>query len=305
MKTSKYNVLTKKTINTPKSLYKLDSIIPLKIPLDTLADLNACIHKISTGYRLFFRSIHKKYGDDKIYTCVLDDKYTVLSNSIKQLKLHSESSMKKTGFKNNEHVEDPRVCLHNEHWFLCYTDGWEVGIAKLDYNTCDTVYSHYLEKPVNMLFKDGDGREKNWLPISSGDELHIWYSDRPRTFLIYKDKQDFAQLQSYFSTKQEITCNYGKISGGCCPVPYDENTQIWFFHTRENGNYRIGAYITNKLRVIKILVSPIIIGQPIVFPCGAVQTDNGWMISMGVNDNRIGLLEVKREDLDKHFSDYI
>jgi predicted GH43/DUF377 family glycosyl hydrolase len=142
------------------------------------------------------------------------------------------------------------------------------------------------------------------LPISSGDELHIWYSDSPRTFLIYKDKQGSAQLQSYFSTDQEIKCEYGKISGGCSPVPYDKETQIWFFHTRENGKYKIGAYITHELRVTKILHNAIIVGDPILFPCGAVQTDNGWMISMGVNDNRIGLLEVKKEDLDKHLIDY-
>ena len=39
----------------------------------------------------------------------------------------------------------------------------------------------------------------------------------------------------------------------------------------------------------------------VVYPCGAIETENGWKVSMGINDYCIGLIDVPRS-INSHFS---
>ena len=73
-------------------------------------------------------------------------------------------------FKSGEHVEDPRAIIFNNHYFVFYTDGLTIGVAKLDMN-CETIYSHYLFCPDKTEFKHHDGREKNWIPFIQENQL--------------------------------------------------------------------------------------------------------------------------------------
>ena len=271
-------------VNTPpknvKTTYNLSDITILNLPSGRRLNYNACI----VDNRIFFRAVNQVERDD-IVTCILDN-FNYVRNSMKTLSLVSKF--------NNKHVEDPRVILHNGNWFVCYTDGYDIGIAKLDAN-CNTLYSHYLKKPSEISFEGGDGREKNWLPISMGDKIHFWYGDNPRTFLIYEDTGKNLQYNSYIKTEQRIKSNFGGIRGGCPPIQYDEETQIWFFHTLFEKQYRIGAYLTKGVDVISITPKPILTGNHIVFPCGAIQRDGYFYISMGVQDKYIGILKVSRD----------
>jgi len=270
-------------INTPNSVkntYNLSDIMILNIPSGRRLNYNACI----VDNRIFFRAVNQVEQDD-IVTCILDN-FNCVRNSIKTVSLVSKF--------NNKHVEDPRVIFHNDHWFVCYTDGYNVGIAKLDAD-CNTLYSHYLKKPDFIKFEGGDGREKNWLPISMGNKIHFWYGDNPRTFLIYEDTGKSLQYNSYIKTDQRVKSAFGGIRGGCPPIQYDKDTQIWFFHTLFEKHYRIGAYLTKGLDVISITPQPILTGNHIVFPCGAIQRDGFFYISMGVQDKYIGILKVSRD----------
>lgn len=267
-----------------KNNYKLADIKILKISSGRKLNYNACI----IGNRLFFRAVNIVEQDD-ILTCELDiTTMECIPRTIKVLKLLSKF--------NNKHVEDPRVILHKGHYFVCYTDGYNIGIAKLDENF-DTIYSHYLKKPSYIRFEGGDGREKNWLPISMDNTIHLWYSDKPRTFLIYEDTGTSLEYKSFIKTEQKVVCNFGGIRGGCPPIPYDDTKQIWFFHTLFEGKYRIGAYLTEGLTVVSITPTPILTGNHIVFPCGVIQHDGYFYISMGVQDKDIGILKVSK-DLD-------
>ena len=258
----------------------ISDLIFLNIQSGRRLNCNACI----VDNRLFFRAVNEVERDE-ILTCTIDD-FNYVTSPIKTLNLVSKF--------NNKHVEDPRVILHNGFWFVCYTDGYNIGIAKLDAN-CNTIYSHYLNKPSEISFEGGDGREKNWLPISMGDNIHFWYGDNPRTFLIYEDTENSLKYISYIKTNQRVTSNFGGIRGGCPPIQYDEETKIWFFHTLFEKHYRIGAYLTKGLDVISITPKPILTGNHIVFPCGAIERDGYFYISMGVQDKYIGILKVSRD----------
>jgi hypothetical protein len=265
-----------------KNNYKLADIKIIKIPSGRKLNYNACL----IGNRLFFRAVNIVEQDD-ILTCEVDiTTMECIPRTIKTLKLVSKF--------NNKHVEDPRVILHKGHYFVCYTDGYNIGIAKLDSNL-DTLYSHYLKKPSYIRFEGGDGREKNWLPISMGDTIHFWYSDKPRTFLVYEDTGQSLEYVSFIKTEQSIRCNFGGIRGGCSPIPYDDDRKIWFFHTLFEGKYRIGAYLTKGLTVVSITPTPIITGNHIVFPCGVIQHDGYFYISMGVQDRDVGILKVSMD----------
>lgn len=270
------------SINT----YNLSNIKEINIPTGNPKNYNACI----IGDRLFFRSV-KNIGEDNIMTCMLDKvnidneiDFKYVKDSLKVIKLTSS-------FPNNLHVEDPRVIIHKNNYFLSYTDGYKMAVAKLDLD-CNTIYSHYLEKPPQIKFEGGDGREKNWLPISMGNQIHFWYGDNPRTFLRYEDMETKLKFISVFKTNQKVKSNFGNIRGGCSPIEYKDGTQIWFFHTSYNGKYRIGAYITREYQVIAITPNPILTGNNIIFPCGVIKKNDDYYISMGINDVSIGFLKV-------------
>jgi hypothetical protein len=265
-------------ITNSTDLYSIYDVMIINIPVYNRKNYNACI----VNNRIFFRSVDRP-GEDDIMTCEFNN-LRCNAGTLRTLSLVSS-------FPNNKHVEDPRAIYHKGHWFVCYTDGYKVGIAKLDLQ-CNTIYSHYLNKPDEVKFEGGDGREKNWIPLSMGDSIQIWYSDNPRTIMVYEDTGSKLEYRRFFKTNQYIKCRFGNIRGGCPPIDYDENTKIWFFHTLFNRKYRIGAYLTRGLEVISITPSPILTGEHIVFPCGAIKNGNDFYISMGIQDRNVGILKI-------------
>ena len=284
---------------------------------------NACIVKYKQGYRLFYRTgIEPKMTYDQIATCLLSNDFDIDTSSHKIISTYSNGPQimldMKLRFHGKEpifdgfHCEDPRAIQHAGFWFLTYTDGFRMGVAKLDLDTCEMIYSHYLIPPSTFTHLDSDGREKNWIPFSEGPYVCFLYSDNPRQILRYEDKGNLLSLNSVEAPLKLTRCIFGIIRGGCSPVQYDDLHMIWFFHTAKESKYSIGAYITRGFReVVYSMDSPILVGAPqprfqtslvikdnVVYPCGAVATEAGWIISMGINDYRIGLLSIQRSTLE-------
>lgn len=119
---------------------------------------------------------------------------------------------------------------------------------------------------------------------------------------------------------------YGEIRGGTVPLPY-EGKLLRFFHSRLNNEwgepkyrYYIGAYLMNPeppFEVVRVSKRPVLFGSEIddltpaerkqvvrrmpnvVFPAGAIEHGEGWLLSLGVNDCQSVLCKVKPNDL--HF----
>jgi predicted GH43/DUF377 family glycosyl hydrolase len=323
---------------------KLDDLIE---PGKNIYYYNSSICKYNDQYRLFYRcGNNPKTCDDRIATCLLTKNLEVVPNTNKYIDLYSNweasrkcgpdntarhiqyfyedvGSMKSFVFKDNHHVEDPRAIEFNNHWFVFYTDGLTIGVAKLTLDTCDVIYSHYFKLPPrDMISNQSDGREKNWIPVVSNNQLYILYSDTPRTIFRCRDDLDELTVVTREKFDYSVTWPYGNVRGGCPPVPYDNDTLIWFFHssrliyfsiTVNNPRiYFIGAYVTeNKypFNILKISTFPIFFGTPchyrknidhrsnIVFPCGAVQEGDTFLISMGINDHCIGHLKINKNDI--------
>jgi predicted GH43/DUF377 family glycosyl hydrolase len=312
---------------------------------------NSSICKYKDGYRLFYRcSKNPKSVSDRIATCLLTKNLKVVRGTNKYINAYSDWHesfkaghtdrprliiytykgekeddyvLKSYVYKNNEHVEDPRVIQYNNSWFLSYTDGLAVGIAKLDLDTCETIYSHFLKSPPKKFIPSfNDGREKNWIFCVDNDKLFALYNEEPRTFIEYVDTGTSLECKNVFRQNYSVKWPYSGIRGGCPPVEYDETSLIWFFHsvkkmTTTVGNdknvYMIGGYITkNKFpfQVLKITPLPVLMGIPshasetlylqdnVVYPCGAISIDSQtFLISMGINDYKIAHLKVTKSML--------
>jgi predicted GH43/DUF377 family glycosyl hydrolase len=309
---------------------------------------NSCICRYKDGFRLFYRcGKNPKSCEDRIATCLLTSDLQVvpdtniyinvfsnwqasrdsgpdtLDRHIRYYYSDSDDQVKSFIYKDGTHVEDPRVVEFMGHWFLFYTDGMTVGVAKLDLDTCDVIYSHFLDvPPSNIVGTDSDGREKNWIPIVSYDTLYLLYSDIPRTFIHCIDNGTNLSVKKYDKLNFNVTWKYGNIRGGCPPIEYDENSLIWFFHsskkvqfslqTPSDKIYFIGAYLTTKsypFSITQITQYPIFFGfsSPIlanrsyqtnvVFPCGAICEDDTFIISMGINDYQIGHLKCNKSNI--------
>lgn len=308
---------------------------------------NSCICKYQDKYRLFYRcGKNPKTCEDRIATCLLTKELQVIPETnryidaftnLEQSRLHGplkgknrdilyfypkEYKHKKFVFKDNHHAEDPRAIEFNNHWFVFYTDGLTIGVAKLHLDTCDLVYSHYLKPPSGSRYDHSDGREKNWIPAIANNELYILYSEEPRTFFYCKDELTKLTIVKPDILEYFVTWPYGIIRGSCPPISYDNDRLIWFFHsakhvsfllsTDNTRKYFIGAYLTSKyypFEIESITTYPIFFGIPshiskennyqtnVVFPCGAVQEGDTFIISMGVNDFCIGHLRIDKKDI--------
>ena len=324
-------------IFTPICDYNDITCLPSDKLINTMTyHYNCTIARYKDGYRIFYRSGNPpKMVHDRIATCLLTADFKIVEGSNKLVYTYSDRKLVMRDMKDvfqisqtdvdvffskhamlvdGEHCEDPRVVEHDGAWFLTYTDGFRIGVSKLDLDTCEHVYSHYIFPPPSLVNKGGDGREKNWIPFSEQGSLCFLYSDTPRQILRYTDNRTSLLLSNIEKTDLIVECPFGTIRGGCPPVRYDDTHMIWFFHTGNQSMYSIGAYITREFReIIYVLDVPILNGTPqpsfetkldiksnVVYPCGAIATDSGWMISMGVNDYKVGLLHVKKTLIETH-----
>jgi predicted GH43/DUF377 family glycosyl hydrolase len=299
-------------------------------PDDMLYNYNACIHEIDDNlYRMFYRcSSYSKAWRDRIATCLLAEDMQVIADSNKYINGYSNwdestdsneyfQSMILYKYKDGEHLEDPRAVLWNNNWYVFYTDGIKMGVAKLDYD-CNTIYSHYLSLPNVKTSIDHDGREKNWIPFVSNGNMYIFYSSSPYTLLRCREFGNSLIIASSILQDYNLKWEYGDVRGGAPPCVYDSNHLIWFFHSANvfksrpfERIYTMGAYLTTNIypfRPVKITRIPLLAGIPgpineylkysnnVIFPCGAVKTNAGWKVSMGVHDANIGLLDVCESD---------
>lgn len=281
------------------------------------------VRKDTDTLRLFYRrGVEPKMMCDRISTCLLTNDYEPVEGTHKIVYTYSNAgliasnaghSFRLHGIINDgEHCEDPRAILHNGAWFVMYTDGYRMGVAKLELDTCETIYTHYLLPSDVIKNKESDGREKNWIPFSAidgSDDIMILYSDTPRITLRFHDTGSKLEMHPIHSLGPHTISKVGSIRGGANPVKYDDEHILWFFHTAKSHKYNMGAYVTKGYDiVVKVIDIPILEGAPwkgerpvgtiikdnVVYPCGAITTPSGWDVSMGICDYKIAILHVPR-----------
>jgi len=278
-------------------IYNNDKIILINNNLfNNLYNYNPCIVNDNTKLRLFYRVCYSKnfsLTNSIIKTVLLNTELIPINNTNIKLKIK---------IKNNfNNCEDPRAVFFNNFWFIVYTNGYYTFVAKLNKNMF-TIYSHELIKPKNIIFHNTDGREKNWIPCIMNNKLYIIYSSNPNIIFEMEDKLSELIIKNIIIKDKIIKCNYGVIRGGAPPIKYNDLYDITFFHTRHHEIFYIGALLTDNLfNTIAITRIPIIKGNPVFFVCGAININDGWKISIGINDRNLGYLDISKDTLDPFF----
>lgn len=216
-------------------------------------------------------------------------------------------------------LEDARLfSLHGENW-MSWVESNFIGQAN---PKCVVKYAQ-LEPglKINRIFQikagsnDGLAIEKNWVFFASDDNL----------FCLWKSDQIIWHIHGDTVVGEESAPGprwpYGEPRGDCI-IPYDGKL-IRFFHSslrNEIGpvphRYYVGACLMEARPPFKVLAvskKPILYGSEVdnlkrserpfhwkanvIFPGGAVQDGDGWILAVGVNDAACALVKVKPENL--------
>jgi predicted GH43/DUF377 family glycosyl hydrolase len=167
----------------------------------------------------------------------------------------------------------------------------------------------YAKNAANHL--GNTGPEKNWCWFWSNDGLRCVYEPEPHIVL---------EINQNTVAKEWITpgvkWRYGKARGGTPPVLHD-GIYWCFFHSvleisqrAPRRRYYMGAYSFSAkppFRVLRWTRKPLLAGSEsdpfgpdapcCVFPCGAIQKDGEWLVSLGVNDCRNAWIKIPHDDL--------
>lgn len=224
----------------------------------------------------------------KIGICLLDDDYQPIAETNVLLQLHSDLK----GYEKGYHVEDPRLFIYNDELYLSYTDGYQMGQAKIDPVNLKALESFYIDKPIKTR------TEKNWIFFEDKGKLMCIY-DLPSMQVLEMNGQKWKEV----SKNEPIAWKYGEIRGGATPIKVG-NKFIAFFHSRlptlTGYQYHMGALefeAKAPYKITAISSRPIISGEHIsesiprlsnkifvVFPCGVIREKDGYKVSFGYND---------------------
>jgi predicted GH43/DUF377 family glycosyl hydrolase len=217
--------------------------------------------------------------------------------------------------------EDPRLFSYQGQLWLSWVDAdfpspaptCVVKIGRL--SQIGSTWNIEDDRRLQCGKNDGSSVEKNWVFFEAADNLMWIYSNHPQ--------------QSVFNIACELKSPsphwpYGEIRGGTSPLPY-QGKLLRFFHSSldfemppTQRRYFMGAAIMEPeppFATIAVSKTPIVIGseiddlsetergsslqfkQKVVFPAGAIIHDDGFVVSVGINDSECALLMVKEKDL--------
>ena len=188
-----------------------------------------------------------------------------------------------------------------------------------------------LAKPDHWRISDKDlywisnrnTMEKNHVPLVHDETLEIIYSqawpeDGSNWQIIYTPAMHRERKNP------ALRWPYGEVRGGTVPLrwqmPGRGPVLISFFHSRLDNalppvfwRYFVGAVIrkaTPEFEMLAISQRPILRGSEaggdpsrfhhkknVVFPLGVIGNDDGWLLSVGINDSQCALVSVKPEHL--------
>lgn len=263
------------------------------------------------GDKLVMTYRHHAFGDHRTRLGIADLNKDFTISKCQDLQVEGTST------------EDARMfSLHAEPWMSWVESTWDgkqsaksivkYGMLKPDY-TVDRVFC----PPVGS--NDGTSNQKNWCFFESDDNLFcIYRSHDVHTVLQLKGEHTVHEFKS-----TELKWPYGQIRGGNV-VPFDGQL-LRFFHSslrneisEPRHRYYVGAcVIRNKppFDVLRVSKKPILYGSEmdildadqrkvcfhrkrnVAFPCGAIQHEGGFLLSLGANDCSVVLSKVGVNDL--------
>jgi predicted GH43/DUF377 family glycosyl hydrolase len=222
---------------------------------------------------------------------------------------------------NNAHHEDCRLFIFKGDLYVSYTEmsGYQPGVG---YN-CSMKYSLLKNKAGKWVAtktwqprygeNDGHSKEKNWVFFECDGKLHCFYQGQPKHIVLELDGDNV--VNEY--VQPAPSWSWGQVRGGASPVRVGD-VFIHVFHSSlptEIAPHYVRYYAATytfsakpPFSPVKISSRPLLTGSEldghrvdpryvngwkpyVVFPCGLVNTENKWLISIGVNDWACAVVE--------------
>jgi predicted GH43/DUF377 family glycosyl hydrolase len=264
---------------------------------------------------------HRMDAEGRCGTAIveLDEKFEPMGRS-QHLKFH--------GATGTEHFEDARLFMFRGKPHISYTmmQGYRPGV---DY-TCVMKYAE-LKLCKNGRWQvvsewqprhgqnNGIGKEKNWMFFEHKEELHCVYSGSPEHVILRVDGEKI--VGEHRSPGPQW--HWGVVRGGTPPVLIGDR-YLAIFHSSlpteiapHFVRYYGAAYTFEAkppFRPLEISEFPIMTGSEadghrvdpryvegwkpyVVFPCGLVEDDGGWLVSLGINDWQSAVARVTNQQL--------
>lgn len=220
-----------------------------------------------------------------------------------------------TNATNTEHHEDCRLFMFKGEPYISYTEmvGYMPG---LNY-TCVMKYARIALRKGKWSVLDewqpvygnnnGFSKEKNWVFFEHDGKLMCIYSTDPEHVVLEMDGSRVVREYRSPGPKWQ----WGHMRGGTPPVDMGDGRMLCVFHSSiptetppHYVRYYAAAYtFENKppFRILQLSEQPVLSGSEedghrvdprytegwkpyVVFPCGLVPDDGGWLVSFGVND---------------------
>lgn len=217
-----------------------------------------------------------------------------------------------------ESLEDPRLFHHDGGLWIAWTAAHYSGTewtCRQRYGRLDEAGTRWkVAAPLTPQYgrNGGTSKEKNWQFFSAGGgRLFVQYS--PSHVIELHGERVIGEWKD-----KPLPWKWGKPSGGTPPMPFAPGRLITFFHSFEHDpaqarRYNFAALVIEDappFRRVSCSAVPLVIAsehdplpaekiwQPAcIFPCGAVKDGDDWLISAGVNDERIALLRIPESGL--------
>ncbi len=249
---------------------------------------NASIIEWRDGYTFCWRDGWK---GSNLWLCQMDRKFQPVGHP-KKLDIHHVDA--------NYGREDPQLFLFRDSLFVAFVGvqghGNRVQKTNVLYASLDNefrVTGVYAPKAPGVPYHRW---EKNWQFFDYANELYAIYSVTPHKVLHIDG--DYAEW--CYESHTLSNWSGGEIRGGSSPYRIGDRF-ISFFHDKIDGPrgkllYRAGAYTFEAkppFRVLAMTPKPLLVADPstnpgnycdCIFPRGAVQVEDGWILSCGVHD---------------------
>jgi predicted GH43/DUF377 family glycosyl hydrolase len=187
------------------------------------------------------------------------------------------------------------------------------------YGELERLNTHWSMKKIFMPkfgLNEFVGQEKNWLFFEHNNRLYFIYQCSP-TQTVCQLSSDGVTVDNTYRTTSP-SWSHGELRGGTQPLAY-KGKWLRFFHSlhrhgnnRADWTYCIGALVMNPeppFAITQISRFPVFTGDERFVPnwrywkpsvaivYGAIAEDDGWKLSIGINDSYCGILNVKEKDL--------
>lgn len=190
--------------------------------------------------------------------------------------------------------EDPRLFWHKNALHIAY-----IGVTGADYIVNTNMLfarlgpSYEVQDTFAPKYSKRKGNEKNWQFFDYEDQLYAVYTIKPHVIL----KIDSNAAEQVYRTECPFPWSGGMLRGGASPVRVGDE-YFCFFHGKHQHptTYNIGVYAFEAkppFRITRMTPHPIYEADrktnkdnycPVIFPCGAVQRGDNWLVSCGVHD---------------------